>query len=269
MNFPRSANNTFVCLSCIVTSTTAQTVAEHGDGWCSQARPDEESQNWEELRERRRRRRRRREMQEDPLTSLEVSLAETPYWFEDPLAPNSMFEDESAAADNVSDEEETVVNTEVSSSHHGHQYCLICMEAFTVGDEVAFSANDACGHAFHHNCIKHWLLRHRECPCCRQLFLAIDGCDDLQESTVQEFAIERLQRRDLTCFCVTHGVVNVNKQKATEQALQSLGRKTDGAPGAASTEQTIATLEDSTVTANSSLTPRVALCPIVSSDSES
>jgi Ring finger domain len=46
--------------------------------------------------------------------------------------------------------------------------CSICMDEFEVGDTVSWAPHALCTHVFHHQCIKNWLLRHAECPCCRR-----------------------------------------------------------------------------------------------------
>lgn len=42
--------------------------------------------------------------------------------------------------------------------------CPICLD--DEKDGVAF-CNLACGHTFHTECVKTWLARHLQCPCCR------------------------------------------------------------------------------------------------------
>jgi hypothetical protein len=54
------------------------------------------------------------------------------------------------------------------------QECSICMEGFEVGDKVSFSPAEGCHHVFHHDCLRQWLLRKADCPCCRVIMLPID-----------------------------------------------------------------------------------------------
>ena len=70
-----------------------------------------------------------------------------------------------------------------SSSHHHHNCpttCDICLTDYEVGDEVAWSKNDVCRHAFHKECIRDWLLRRPDCPLCRQNYL-VDTSTEAQE----------------------------------------------------------------------------------------
>lgn len=52
--------------------------------------------------------------------------------------------------------------------------CAICMNQYTCGDRINWSANPNCMHCFHSDCITAWLLpsepRNQLCPCCRQSY---------------------------------------------------------------------------------------------------
>lgn len=60
------------------------------------------------------------------------------------------------------------------SSLYSPQTCPICLENYKVGDEIAWSRNDDCYHAFHLECILGWLMKHDECPLCRGDYLCIE-----------------------------------------------------------------------------------------------
>lgn len=53
--------------------------------------------------------------------------------------------------------------------------CAICLCPYEVGDIVTHSPNEACKHAFHHECISTWLAKKPQslCPCCRQEFCQV------------------------------------------------------------------------------------------------
>jgi len=51
--------------------------------------------------------------------------------------------------------------------------CDICILEFEVGDEVAWSPNLHCSHAFHKDCILDWLVRKPTCPSCRQDYVCV------------------------------------------------------------------------------------------------
>lgn len=53
--------------------------------------------------------------------------------------------------------------------------CAICLCAYEPGDQVTWSAEDACQHAFHNDCLVPWLAKKNEphCPVCRQSFCKV------------------------------------------------------------------------------------------------
>ena len=52
--------------------------------------------------------------------------------------------------------------------------CPICIERYKEGEEIAWSLNERCHHAFHYGCISDWLMKHDECPMCRMNYLNLD-----------------------------------------------------------------------------------------------
>jgi Ring finger domain len=63
---------------------------------------------------------------------------------------------------NVSGESEQVIPS-----------CAICLDPFTVGQDICISQNDHCPHQFHLACAFEWLLKSQECPCCRRDYLTV------------------------------------------------------------------------------------------------
>ena len=52
--------------------------------------------------------------------------------------------------------------------------CPICFNEYQVGDDIAWSCNETCHHAFHYDCIVQWLMKHDECPMCRSDYLRLE-----------------------------------------------------------------------------------------------
>mmetsp|Transcript_16877 Transcript_16877/g.34866 ORF Transcript_16877/g.34866 Transcript_16877/m.34866 type:complete len:233 (-) Transcript_16877:26-724(-) len=55
--------------------------------------------------------------------------------------------------------------------------CAICLGAYEVGEEVVWSSNEECQHAFHMDCLVDWLTKMRDgtpCPCCRAEFTDLE-----------------------------------------------------------------------------------------------
>jgi len=49
--------------------------------------------------------------------------------------------------------------------------CPICCHDYAKGDDVTWSKNEQCCHAFHTDCIMEWLMNHDDCPLCRNNYL--------------------------------------------------------------------------------------------------
>ena len=49
--------------------------------------------------------------------------------------------------------------------------CTICLKQYEINEEICWSHNPDCNHFFHRGCIEEWLLRHNECPCCRNNYM--------------------------------------------------------------------------------------------------
>jgi len=66
---------------------------------------------------------------------------------------------------------------EVDASY-SEDACAICLTEYEEGDEICWSHNKECNHAFHRECILEWLIRHDDCPCCRHNYLCLDDNDE-------------------------------------------------------------------------------------------
>ena len=52
--------------------------------------------------------------------------------------------------------------------------CDICLLDYEEGEELAWSHNEGCIHAFHKECITDWLLRNPKCPLCRRDYVTVE-----------------------------------------------------------------------------------------------
>lgn len=58
-----------------------------------------------------------------------------------------------------------------SESLFSPKTCPICCEDYIKGDDIAWSQNEKCFHAYHVDCILGWLMEHDDCPMCRMNYL--------------------------------------------------------------------------------------------------
>jgi hypothetical protein len=54
------------------------------------------------------------------------------------------------------------------------QLCAICLEDYQVGEDIGWSRNPLCYHAFHKDCILETLKAHDSCPICRNSYYIAD-----------------------------------------------------------------------------------------------
>jgi hypothetical protein len=98
--------------------------------------------------------------------------------------------------------------------------CPICMEAFQLDEIVSWSPNEKCSHAFHHECIKEWLLRHGTCPLDREVFLPIDGYQHiLKKEELRGLAKQRSHRISASHFCLRDGLVTVHRSEELDKNI--------------------------------------------------
>ena len=65
-------------------------------------------------------------------------------------------------------------NIQTSSSLYNPKECPICICQYEAGDDIAWSKNEKCYHAYHLDCIMGWLNDHDTCPLCREDYLCSD-----------------------------------------------------------------------------------------------
>jgi hypothetical protein len=67
-------------------------------------------------------------------------------------------------------------NLRVTSSFslHSPKTCPICIETYKSGDDIVWSKNEGCFHAYHLECIEDWLMDKDDCPMCRRNYLVAE-----------------------------------------------------------------------------------------------
>jgi hypothetical protein len=63
------------------------------------------------------------------------------------------------------------ITTADDSFLYSPKACPICCHDYAKGDDIAWSKNEQCCHAFHTDCIIEWLMNHDDCPICRSNYL--------------------------------------------------------------------------------------------------
>jgi hypothetical protein len=106
------------------------------------------------------------------------------------------------------------------------------MGELLVGQIVSWSANPECGHVYHHECIKEWLLRHVECPLCKHIFLPVDEKrGKAKQAALQTLSHHYAAAAATSYYCVTSGLVRIPKSvRCTRHDLEQLEHRIfDGA----------------------------------------
>ena len=104
---------------------------------------------------------------------------------------------------------------EAAQSTSSYQQCVICLEEYTIGEEVSWSKHLMdCPHVYHPTCIKQWLSNHSGCPCCRSRFIdkrdktVVLCCGPSVRKSEQVRLREIIdERRKQGEFCIVHGLV--------------------------------------------------------------
>jgi hypothetical protein len=60
-----------------------------------------------------------------------------------------------------------------AESIYSPRSCPVCCEDYEKGDDIAWSRNEDCVHAFHFKCIVEWLVENDDCPMCRSDYLKV------------------------------------------------------------------------------------------------
>jgi hypothetical protein len=117
---------------------------------------------------------------------------------------------------------DTVETDDESSCRVGRE-CPICMEEFLVDDVVSWSPclQGTCSHVFHHRCIKKWLLRHSNCPFCRETFLPVDAetYKSAKKKQTAELTKQRRARSAVSYYCARDGLVTIDEDRYSSEMV--------------------------------------------------
>ena len=80
-----------------------------------------------------------------------------------PKKPRRLFDDDYVTQFN---------NKYIDNLLNDSQQCSICLSDVNVTDNDKLILN--CGHMFHKDCIKNWILVHKTCPLCREKVIFLD-----------------------------------------------------------------------------------------------
>mmetsp|Transcript_10033 Transcript_10033/g.18820 ORF Transcript_10033/g.18820 Transcript_10033/m.18820 type:complete len:199 (-) Transcript_10033:1659-2255(-) len=58
-----------------------------------------------------------------------------------------------------------------SETLYSPRTCSICLGFYRVDEDICWSPNENCHHAFHLDCMMEWLMVNDECPLCRENYL--------------------------------------------------------------------------------------------------
>ena len=106
----------------------------------------------------------------------------------------------------------------IDSTDENVSTCVVCLEAFRVGDVVAWSRalldatdKETCHHVFHKDCIVSWLMQatHDDCPSCRALIVHEEESDDTCD--IDDGSNGQLEGPDpygSSAFVIIHGLVS-------------------------------------------------------------
>jgi len=77
---------------------------------------------------------------------------------------------------------------ELAEDEQDKDVCSVCLERYQTGDVLSDSTvlSKRCFHEFHRECIASWLLSHKECPVCRNIFLRQDAGEKEESGDVEQ-----------------------------------------------------------------------------------
>lgn len=94
--------------------------------------------------------------------------------------------------------------------------CFICLCDYEEGDIVCCSPNSQCVHMFHQNCIEEWLMRHDDCPCCRNDYLTVNSATASNDKDCELGESDPIGENDSN-NSIEH---DISPEREAQQALQ-------------------------------------------------
>eukprot|EP00545_Synedropsis_sp_CCMP1620_P001173 CAMPEP_0119008346 /NCGR_PEP_ID=MMETSP1176-20130426/3628_1 /TAXON_ID=265551 /ORGANISM="Synedropsis recta cf, Strain CCMP1620" /LENGTH=289 /DNA_ID=CAMNT_0006960659 /DNA_START=35 /DNA_END=904 /DNA_ORIENTATION=- len=123
----------------------------------------------------------------------------------------------SHASSTTSCADDNVVDIETGGDDDEHlRECMICMEPFAEGESVSWSIH--CDHVFHDDCLTEWLMKHVNCPYCRQPVLPdFENAATIKQQQparkeLKQMQADRTKRSAVTRYTLEDGFVLVSKK---------------------------------------------------------
>ena len=69
----------------------------------------------------------------------------------------------------------SMTSSTLNTTLYSPKICPICLDTYKAGDDIVWSKNEKCYHAYHLGCIENWLMDHNECPICANNYF-VDEC---------------------------------------------------------------------------------------------
>jgi hypothetical protein len=146
----------------------------------------------------------------------------------------------SVVSSDIENQESSGSQDAIENEESCFQMCPICLDEFAAGDNVSWSKNQTCHHAFHKSCIEGWLKqlgREGCCPCCRGPYLnklETDRGDEVRdlesqmdpESQLNSHVISILPDENITQFneCTEKSVEEVTRSSELEESSESISK---------------------------------------------
>lgn len=121
----------------------------------------------------------------------------------------------SSSYDTAETEREPDADDEVSMMGRENE-CPICMSELKANEIASWSFSERCSHIFHHECIKEWLLRHANCPFCREVYMPVDRESRLSKEKHLQLTNDRAMRACCTFVCERGGLVTLQCNKSND-----------------------------------------------------